>query len=394
MVMPVIAALNRLNPNIECVLVALTTGGARARAAGLNCLGYADFLHHVDANQALAIGARLHQSNNSPDVSEQESHAYLGVNYLDLIEQHGERQAKIIYEEKGRYAFFPVNFMRRVIAEIAPDIVVATNSPRSEEAALLAAKDLKIPCMAMVDLFGLVSDTFVTRSIKPDWTCVLADSVAKSLVENGFEATSLVVTGNPAFDGIVAPDVHEKADQFLTRLGWHGRQVILYIGAWESVAHPHTNIPAGRSFPVEVEQILRQYLVARPEAALIIRYHPSDWSVYPRLADTQSVYFSEPPRDPIHPLILASSVIVNTNSTVGLEAAVAGKSVVSIENSPSVHHWFSLAKLGISYPSPTHLDLPEVLDAVLEHKRPRGRFQTDGQAAFRVAVQIGKILAK
>jgi hypothetical protein len=394
MVLPVIRALKILNPHIECILLALTTGAARARAAGLECLGYADFLHHVDANAALAIGAKLHENNNSPDVSTHESHAYLGINYLDLEEQHGVFDAKVIYEAKGRYAFLPLNFMRRVLAEISPDIVVTTNSPRSEEAALYAAKELVIPCMAMVDLFGLVSDTFVTRTTKPDLTCVLSSTVERSLVDNGFEASSLVVTGNPAFDGLVSSDVQKKADLFLTRLGWHGRRVILYIGAWESVAHTGTSVPAGRSFPMEIEKILKQYVASQPNTALIIRYHPSDWSVYPRLADTDRVYFSEPPQEHIHPLILASCVIVNTNSTVGLEAVVAGKAVISIENSPSVHHWFSLAQLGISYPSPTHFDLPKTLDDVLSHKRPRGQFQSGGKAAFRVAAQISKILEK
>ena len=137
-----------------------------------------------------------------------------------------------------------------------------------------------------------------------------------------------------------------------------------------------------------IEGILRQYVSERPDTALVVRYHPGDWFEYPRGAPNTRVHFSEPPREPIHPLILAASVVVNTNSTVGLEAAVAGKPVISIENSPSVHHWFSLAALGVSYPSPTHHDLAAVLDEVLGHGQALGSYYSDGRAAERVAAVV------
>jgi hypothetical protein len=392
MVLPVIRAVRALDPSVECVLLALTTGHRRAQTEGMQALGYKDFLHLVDSDKALEWGAQLHRHNQSPDVSDEESQAYLGINYLDLVAQHGAEGAATLYAEKGRYAFLPLRFMQRLIEHVAPDAVVATNSPRSEEAALRVAINMGIPSIALVDLFGLDSDPFVLRNVKPDWTCVLAESVRERLVAQAFSADSVKVTGNPAFDGLIAPSVHAQASEFLTRQGWQKRQVILYIGAWESVAHPATDIPSGRSFPIEIEGILRQYVSNRPQTALIVRYHPGDWFQYPRLADTPQIYFSEPPAQHIHPLVLASNVVVNTNSTVGLEAAVAGKPVISVENSPSVHHWFSLAKLGISYPSPTQHDLGATLDNVLAHGQARSGFKTDGQAARRVAIVVADAL--
>ena len=50
-----------------------------------------------------------------------------------------------------------------------------------------------------------------------------------------------------------------------------------------------------------------------------------------------------------------------------------------------MRHWFSLAELGVSYPSPTHHDLPATLDEVLRHRQPLRAFQSDGRAAGRVA---------
>ena len=385
MVLPVMQQLRLLDSQTECVLLALTTAYQLAQKTGEHPLGYKDFLHLVDTPEALYWGEVLLGGNNSPDVSREESIAYLGINYLDLIAQHGETGAAKLYAEKGRYGFAPLRFMNLLIKAINPDVVVATNSPRSEEAALAVAVARGVPSVGMVDLFGLDSDTYVHRDIKPDWTCVIAESVRQRLIVRGFGPGGVVVTGNPAFDGLFSPSQQQLARDFLCQRGWTDRQVILYVGATEPTPHPATNIPAGPQFAIDIEHILRQYVSERVHTALIVRYHPGDWFKYPRLADSKRIHFSVPSRESIQPLILAARAVVNTNSTVGLEAAVAGRSVVSIENSPSVHGWFSLADLGVSYPSPTHLDIPDVLDAVLGMNKPLHSFQSDGHAARRVA---------
>lgn len=392
MVLPVMRQLRVLHPRIECVLLALTTGHSRAVKAGEAPLGYKDFMHLYDADSVEHWGRKLHPRNISPDVGEEESIAYLGINYLDLVARLGGQDAADTYAAHGRYSFLPLNFMRRVLDAIRPDVVVCTNSPRSEQAALEVAVERGIPSVGMVDLFGLDSDTYVLRLVKPQYTCVISESVGQRLLARGFPPEGIRVTGNPAFDGLFDPANREQAHAFLRRKGWEGKKIILNAGAWEPVSHPGTDIPAGRSFPIQIEHILRAYVRERPCTALILRYHPGDWFEYPRLADDPQVHFSEPPREPIHPLILASSVITNTNSTVGLESAVAGKPVISIENSPSVHTWFSLAALGVSYPSPTHLDLPATLDRVLADPQPMRTFQSDGQAATRVAQVVARAL--
>ncbi len=388
MVLPVMAQVRKAHPEAQCVLLALTNGYGRAIKAGEAALGYRDFMHLVDRPAAEHWGRLLHANNNSPDVTEEESIAYLGINYLDLIAQHGEAGAAAVYAKHGRYAFKPLPFMRRLLDAIQADAVIATNSPRSEQAALEAAVERGIPSVGMVDLFGLDSDSYVLRAVKPLQTCVISDSVKDRLLARGFPLDGVQVTGNPAFDGLFHADNQARAQAFLQAKGWQDKKVILNAGAWESVAHPDTDVPAGRSFPIAIEGILRNYIAQRPDTALVLRYHPSDWFAYPRHPDHPRVHFSEPPNEGIHPLILAASVVTTTNSTVGLEAAVAGKPVVSIENSPSVHTWFSLAQLGVSYPSATHSDLPATLDTVLAHPEPKRAFQSDGAAAARVAQVI------
>lgn len=394
MVLPVIQALKTLEPGLRCVLLALTTGYHKAVAAGASPLGYRDFIHFNDPVAVERWGRQLYAGNSSPDVSEAESVAYLGLNYLDLIAQLGEEGAAALYGKEGRYGFKPLHFMRKLFDEVRPDVVVATNSPRSEQAALEVAVERGIPSVGMVDLFGLDSDTYVMRPVKPDWTCVISSVVRERLINRGFVPEGVQVTGNPAFDGLFDPANQRRALQFVTEKGWQDKQLILYAGAWEPLPHPATDIQPGRSFPIEIERLLREYVRERPTLALVVRYHPGDWFEYPRHPDDPRVHFSEPPREPIHPLILASSVVVVTNSTVGLESAVGGRAVVSIENSPMVHVWFSLAHLGVAYPSPTHLDLPSTLDNVLADPRPRPGYASDGQAGRRVAQVVLKALKK
>lgn len=387
MVLPVMCELEALLPGVQCQLLALTTGHLKAKAVRPDTLGYKDLLHLVDADAARAWGERLAEGNTSPDVPREETIAYLGINYLDLIAQHGEAGAADLYREQGRYGFRPLHFMRAVMDALQPDAVVATNSPRSERAALDTARALGIPAIGMIDLFGLDSDTYVMHETKPDWTCVISEGVRNRLIARGFPPKGVVVTGNPAFDGLFNPANKRAAQSFLEARGWQGLRTILFAGHWEPVHHPATPIPVGRVLPLEIEAVLREHVRQREDLALIVRYHPSDWTQYPRVPDEPRIHFSEPPKEPIHPLILAADAVVVQTSTVGLESAVGGRPVISVENSPAAFVWFSLAKERVSTPAPTPADLPMVLDRVLAGtvSPTDPSYRGDGGAASRVA---------
>ena len=395
MVLPVIRELETLLPGVQCQLLALTTGHLKAKAVRPDSLGYKDFLHLVDADAVRAWGERLAEGNTSPDVPRDETIAYLGINYLDLIAQHGEAGAADLYREQGRYGFRPLHFMRRLMDALQPDAVVATNSPRSERTALDVAGERGLPAIGMVDLFGLDSDTYVLHNPKPAWTCVISEGVRERLIARGFQADGVVVTGNPAFDGLFSADNQTRARAFLAERGWQDLKPVLFAGHWEPQAHPATPVPVGRALPREIEAVLREAVRARDDLALIVRYHPSDWTQYPRLPDEARIHFSEPPREPIHPLILASQAVVVQTSTVGLESAVGGKPVISVENSPAAHVWFSLAQQGVSTPAATPAHLPAVLDAVLAGRGQAAdpSFRSDGHAAQRVASVVKNVLA-
>ncbi len=140
--------------------------------------------------------------------------------------------------------------------------------------------------------------------------------------------------------------------------------------------------------------MLRECVRQQPDLALTVRYHPSDWHTFPRSGHQQRVHFSEPPVESIHPLILASDVVVVQTSTVGLEAAVAGRPVISIENSPAAHTWFSLADQQVSTPCASPGELPTVLGATLSDRSGSAKtaYRSDGAAAGRVADVVRRAL--
>jgi len=389
MILPVIEALKTQAPALTCVLLALTTGYAKAVAAGVSPLGYKDLLYLVDVDAAMHWGRRLLIGNSNPDVSEEESIAYLGINYLDLITQHGEDGAAAVYAKEGRYGFRPLNFMRQLLDEIQPDVVVATNSPRSERAALDVAIQLGIPTVGLVDLFGQEDDTYVHQIAKPDWTCVISESVKQRLVGHGFHPKSIAVTGNPAFDGLFSPLTQAVAQAFVKHRGWQWLAPILWAGQIDSTSDTTSEKKDGHKFAENVETTLRDFISSRKDLALVIRYHPSQWHTFHRLPDQERVHFSVPSQEPIHPLILAAKAVVVQNSTVGLESAVAGKPVVSLEHSLAVQSSFSLAAMGVSTPCYSTTELPAMLDKVLsEHTIMPAQFTSDGRAAERVASVI------
>ena len=135
MVAPVILELQKREPTIHIDLLALTTGHHAAKALGFTPLGYRDFAHWYNPETLQQLAAPLLADTRHPLIDEEESVAYLGINLNDLNLQLGEHAAQLAYAAKGRWSFMPLHFMRKVLEHLKPDVVVTTNSPRSEEVA-------------------------------------------------------------------------------------------------------------------------------------------------------------------------------------------------------------------------------------------------------------------
>ncbi|MES2975040.1 MAG: UDP-glycosyltransferase [Pseudomonadota bacterium] len=385
MVMPVMRELQARG--VQCTLLALTTGYAKAQRAGLNPVGYRDLVHLVDSpEEVMAWGERLAPENSHPEVDHQESILYLGVGYMQWVRDHGAVEAERLYRDVGRRGFLPLSFMSKVIQHFAPDAVVTTNSPRTEQASIEAAVALGIPVLAMIDLFGLAYDPFVSRTIHADRTAVISEAAKRNVVAAGFDPARVVVTGNPAFDSLVSPESRAKALKFVQELGWAGKKIVLLAGQLEEL--PGTpEAWQGPGLVMEAETLLRQWVSERDDRALIVRYHPNEFQSFPVRGEQPRVYWSHPVNDPLHPALLAAQVVIVQTSTVGLEAVISGARLLSLSYSPAVtpERWdYGALGLGVPVEAPGKL-VPLLEDALRAPPR-----STDDYCVGRAAANVAR----
>ncbi len=312
------------------VFLALTTAAAEVRAAGLPAYGFADLLEPGD-EAARRHGPRLADALSVQAAAREESEAYLGLSYAELEADVGPQAAAARYEALGRQAFLPVRVLERAIRRWQPARVLATNSPRAERAALLAARRLGVPSLCLLDLFGLWEREWLVRPDYADAVCVINDAVRDSLMAGGRPAGHVHVTGNPAFDGLHDPSWAEQGAALRRDAGWDGLHVLLYASSPEPEASPGIEGRGDPAWPRRIESRLVEVVQADPRLALWVRRHPSEAAAddivtlgHPRIRVSQG---------PLHAFLQACDEVVVTVSTVGVEARIAGRRVSQVRGS-------------------------------------------------------------
>jgi hypothetical protein len=392
-VAPVVKQLQ--SSGVECLVIALTTAYKKAQQLGLSPLGYKDFLHLVeDVDAVLQIGKEFASGNSHPDVSDHESCCYLGINYNEWLTDLGKAGAEKRYAEQGRRGFLPIHFMSLVVRSLQPGVVVATSTPRSEQAAVEAAINLGIPTLTMVDLFAPPSDPFLSRGRHATRITVVSEEVRVNFMAAGLKPDQVMTTGSPDFDGLFEPENLKQGLQFRERMQWVGLKVIMWAGILEKTDATVPTGLAGTGLGIKVEEKLRQWVAHDPEIALIVRYHPSQYHLFPAQALHPRVYVSPSGSEPIHPLLHASDVVINQVSTVGLEAALLGKRVLHLAFSG----WhkgidFDVSSFGASESVPNLDSLLPILQSPTESGQNTQKMTVPfGAAAPRVAAQVKELL--
>jgi hypothetical protein len=309
-------------------VLGLTTAAAAVREAGLPLLQVKDFLQPDDA-RALAHGRRLCESIRQM-VDAEETEAYLGLCYAELEDAVGSEEAARRYERNGRQAFLPSKLMERIVSRVAPDLVVATNSPRAERAAIEAAQRLGLPSVCLVDLFAVDEVRWIGQPGYADAVCVLNQQVRQFLLDAGRQPGQVHVTGNPAFDVLRDPAQAAAGAALRQAQGWHGRRVLLWPEQAEPALHPFDGRPGDPTLPDRVRHALLGWTLAHPDAVLCVR--PRAGEAPPALPDSSQVCLTG--QDwPLVPLLHAVDAVATLTSTVGLEGHLAGARLVQITGS-------------------------------------------------------------
>jgi hypothetical protein len=349
MIYPVVHALQQRAPDVLVQVLALPAATSTLRRNGINCLGLGDFLDPVADADAVAWGKALAEIHHSPTigVALEDSIAYLGLNYKDLVLRHGEDGAQALMATRGRQAFLPLTVMERVFDRLQPDFVVTSNSPRSEAAAIEIANRRGIDNLIMTDLFTGLGDyqlkgrtiTFLNEFARDMFA-------ADGLVDDSI--SELHCTGNPAFDKILAlPRQPDRAwlDQQFIELG--GRKVVLHADMpayWDPV-HRRSHF---KTEAQTLEELEACYGAAQAnQTHYLVRPHPSqDRAFYAQWVQNKP-HISLAADCDLHTLLVNVDLMVARTTTVGLEAAMLGVRILQLD--ADFHTDLPLATMGIAW---------------------------------------------
>lgn len=359
LIAPVVRELLRKEHDVT--LIGLTTAHQYFVSKGLSCIGFRDLLEK-DNRDAYELGYRLSkglQSSNSVRI--EETIAYLGLSFQDLITRLGAEKAESEYQLYGRQVFLPVSVLESATERFQPDLVLSTNSPRAEQAAIIAAITKSVPSVCVVDLFALHEVEWIGMQGYATKVCVLNQSVKDMLLSHGRKSDEIIVTGNPAFDCLHDIEVVEAGKRMRQERGWDdGRITLLWASQVEPAQHPFSGIKGDPNLPRIIERVLREFVEGNKEFRLIVRYHPSEQVKFVEQSDVIFSSLSES----LHILLHAVDLVVVTASTVGLEASLIGKPVLSVDCS-TVTEGAPYSKMGISLGVSRPEELPLAIEKML-----------------------------
>lgn len=317
--------------------LALTTAYEKARHSPLQVWQARDLVSE-DEGEILDLGREIAgEVPKDGPVSAEETYAYHGLGFLDLIMQLGREQAETLYRERGRAAFEHTELARRMIAHTRPDIVLTTNSPRAEKALIRAAQSQGIPAVVLNDTLASASNHWLHDPDYADRICVLSEPVRDVLIRSGHEPSKIVVTGNPAFEPAAALRERRAASP------GSGPRRVLYA------SQP---LPAGDAeHKQRVIAELHRIAAKRDDLELRVRLHPNE---HPRAAAGPGLAED----------LLAADIVITHGSTVGIEAALAGIPVV-LQMGSQIARQCRFAEYGIALANEDVTELEMAIDRAL-----------------------------
>lgn len=388
MLRPVAQALMRRG--LSVAFLGLTTAQSELERHGVDYFGFSE-LQGADEPQVQAWGREL----AGPEVAESpvpyfESVAYHGLNFRDLVSERGEYAARAQYAAKGRQCFLPIATMEVMLKRLRPSVVVATNSPRAEQALFLAARNLSVSSLCLVDLFALHEINWISQNRYADRICVLNEEVAAFCVARGCNPDLVVATGNPAFDTISTPETRDAGMALRAKQGFGANdKVVLWASNAEPERHPFTGVVGDPVLPRKVEMELRRIVASEPNWHLVVRYHPSEIVDF-----VPGTRVSNSPRaNNIHAVVNSVDAVVVMSSTVGLEAHMAGRPVVSVDQSIFTDD-APYSRMGISTGVAELSTLHVAVANALSRSEVQRRSASGGTASQRVVEEIQDLLAR
>jgi len=315
--------------------IALTSSRVNAEREGIVFSQLKDFIHLFDEERVRKLGCAL-VNKEDLTLDYDESVLYHGLGFSDLIQQVGEAEAAEIYRHHGRACFMPVNVMTTIIKSLSANIVIATDSPRYEQAALTASFRTGAESICIPTLFGnreiadeLHSSTGLTMYLPQYHTALVSHQLAKGRIlerEVNRDPRSIVVTGSPIFDS-VASQYSEQYQPFLSRDQLNFDKIYFY--ATQDYGNSE----------VILREALVPFITRQNNCLLVVKPHPGEpKDRYENLSKIKGVFVATDWE--ANDIAFVSDVIIVEDSTVGLESLVMGKCVLAIDLRPGKNNNF------------------------------------------------------
>lgn len=329
-IISLIAEALKKSADIDFKILALTTAYQRSfNDFPKNTVGLVDYASLFKKNEREIIehGQALldenHDSNSS--VSQLETIWYMGLSMYDLCQKIGYERAQSLYASSKRHAFLPVETMEAILKHEKPDVVVATTSPRFEQAALIAGNQLGIATLQILDLFGELHPLPEAKHI----VC-MNQSVSNCLKRQGLTDRHYYHYGQPAIEASVEKINALDIGKIKSKLDLNSHIVLLYATQRPVIFNSDFSYQSFAGYKTINDNVfsILEKLQRDFSVNVLLRIHPNE-----RIEDYQPWLdrydFIRPIHDLLnsHESIAICDVLLTPASTLGIEAVAVNKTV-------------------------------------------------------------------
>lgn len=387
-IIPIVNELKK-NPNFNIKIIALTTAGKKLQQRNIPYQSFKDFIakdDHEILKNGTELAKNIHRDNS--DIPYEETIAYLGASFFDLVTEHGEEKAYKIYENIGRRAFLPITMMKRIFKEIKPNFVVTTSVARAEKAARIVALENDIPVLAMQDLpINITSsnnnENSLIEPIHANYINVISHNTKLALKEIGYLAKDkFVICGNPAFDRIFNERKKFNDDRH--------KQKILFAGC----VFKDNKVLKGNDAYQHLELVVNAIGKGK---TIYLRPHPSeDISLYQKFIKDMSnpdIILAQDYN--LYDLIYNVDLVISYISTILLESLYMQKKVLQIKLYDIKYDAMPVGDLGYAWQVKDIKELDKIIPKILidktEIKEKLKKFNADFPKS-KAAPKIAKVI--
>jgi len=329
LLLPIIKAMK--NKGYKVKIASFTSGIQIYKKFGYQVISAKDITTKDDF-RILKYGKILYQDlvksqQNIFDI--EETIAYLGLSFNDYVDNIGDFQiAYDQYKKLGRSEFLPLTLIKRIFKLTCPDMLITTNSPRAEKAAIQYASSVNIPSLQITDLFC----NYERYQLNATAICV-ANKVARNNLINNYSVDSerIYITGSPDFDKFIHLRTQlskNKISIVRKKIGLEGGQKYLFWNDQKTIITGTSKKTFERNTMISLKNLSSLVkIVNQMNYKLIVKCHSSqNAEEFLNWCNKNNAIFANNAQ--LSDYLLISDIVVGMSSTVLINAYNLGKPII------------------------------------------------------------------